>query len=493
MRTRNSCLGMLFFLGLMAALLFVLVFSNLEADVKPASPPALNSVTYPVAPVFREIYTTLGGESVLGPAITELFNYGSLNCQYTETSLLCQDPNSMDISRIRLYPLGVAFREKVSDPPNPSLDPTRTRVVDGYEIYSEFVPLYDKMYGALYVGRPLSQPRYDALLGRVEQYFENVGFYHLYNEPAGTAHLLSYGVYNCDLSCRYQARLGSEIIVNHMPAEQPFQSALQQANLHIAGSPLSQPYLAADGNLEQVMENVVVYAPPDLPQAVNLRPISRQLGMLTSDPTPNQAFDPNTYNFVTVNGELGYPVPWVFYNFITNHGGTQYSGMPISVPYRHDANRYRQCFENYCLEFDTTASPDLQVRLVALGPLYQDYVDMQPEVIVRSPISADRLVLLVSEAYPRIDAATDQQLYITTLNRSSQRPVANVEARVTLTLPDLSTIEYTSTPTDSNGFTVVIIPAHTNLPNGSIIGYQVCLNIPSPEPVCFSETYMVWQ
>ena len=79
MRTRNSCLGMLFFLGLMAALLFVLVFSNLEADVKPASPPALNSVTYPVAPVFREIYTTLGGESVLGPAITELFNYGSLN------------------------------------------------------------------------------------------------------------------------------------------------------------------------------------------------------------------------------------------------------------------------------------------------------------------------------------------------------------------------------------------------------------------------------
>jgi len=64
---------------------------------------------------------------------------------------------------------------------------------------------------------------------------------------------------------------------------------------------------------------------------------------------------------------------------------------------------------------------------------------------------------------------------------------------VTLTLPDLSTIEYTSTPTDSNGFTVVIIPAHTNLPNGSIIGYQVCLNIPSPEPVCFSETYMVWQ
>jgi hypothetical protein len=63
----------------MAALLFVLVFSNLEAGCETRRPPALNSVTYPVSPVIREIYTTLGGESLLGPAITELFNYGSLN------------------------------------------------------------------------------------------------------------------------------------------------------------------------------------------------------------------------------------------------------------------------------------------------------------------------------------------------------------------------------------------------------------------------------
>ncbi len=87
----------------------------------------------------------------------------------------------------------------------------------------------------------------------------------------------------------------------------------------------------------------MVYGSADLPRG-EPAPDFRQLGMLTSGPDPNQAFDPNTYNFVTVNGELGYPFPGCSTIFITNHVGTQYSGMPISVPYRHDANRYQPVF-----------------------------------------------------------------------------------------------------------------------------------------------------
>ncbi len=493
MRTRNSCLGMLFFLGLFAALLLVLVLSSNDPAAKPASIPSRNPITYPVATVFQEIYTTLGNESILGPAITDLFSYEKLSCQYFETALICLDPDSIDLNRISLYPLGLAFQEKISDPPDYNLDPSKARVVDGYSIDPEFVMLYDKLFGSMFVGRPLSQPRHNDAAGRLEQYFENVGFYHLDSDPPGTAHLLSYGVYSCDMSCRYQARLGSEIIAKTIPTEQPFLDALRGMNLAVLGSPLTQPYIADDGSLEQVLENAVVYAPLDTPQDVRLRPISRQLGLITSEPTPNQAFDPNTYLFVAVNGELGYPVPWVFYNYITAHGGLEISGPPISVPYRHDAEHYRQNFENYSLEFAPAAPQDLQVQMVALGSDYQNQADLEPNVVIRSTYTPDRLVMVVGEAYPRIDDKTDQLLYITVLNRSSQRPVANVEASVVLTLPDLSNQTYTSVPTNEEGLTVVTIPAHRDLPNGSIIGYEICLNIPSPEEICSHETYLIWR
>ncbi len=101
----------------------------------------------------------------------------------------------------------------------------------------------------LYMSGAPQPAAYDALLGRVEQYLK------MWASTISKTSLP--GRRTCFIrrvQLRSQlplpARLGSEINVNHMPAEQPFQSALQQANLQLPVPPL--PALpAADGNLEQ--------------------------------------------------------------------------------------------------------------------------------------------------------------------------------------------------------------------------------------------------
>ena len=100
--------------------------------------------------LFGDFYATLGSQDVLGPAISAIFPYGNMQCQYTASALLCYDPAATSIDQYKLYGLGSMLG--VRDSTLTSAQSASERIVDGYVIFSDFVPLYDRLYGARYVG-----------------------------------------------------------------------------------------------------------------------------------------------------------------------------------------------------------------------------------------------------------------------------------------------------------------------------------------------------
>ena len=250
-------------------LISIVLLGVLLASCKPQTIQTVPETgTYLVDAMFREFYATLGGSDVLGPAITAMFSFRDEQCQYTQNALMCFNAQAQGIDRYNLYPLGDSIG--IAGQENPAA--TTETDSESIAVYGEFDPLYNKMYGPLYVGQPLTQARYNPNRGRIEQYFENVGFYRDIDSPRGEIHLLSYGVYACSSDCRFPVSENSVVVPSPTVMQQPFLAqVVRLGGQNVFGMPLTEPYQAADGNLEQVYENAVFYAPPDDLTNVHLR------------------------------------------------------------------------------------------------------------------------------------------------------------------------------------------------------------------------------
>lgn len=444
-----------------------------------------HSAIVAVDPLLREAYQTLGGEMLFGPALTGLFHYHNYDCQYLEAGMLCYDP--LDANRFKFMPLGIALN--VQDAPDAPAG-GQGLVVDGYTIYPAFVPLYQSLQGARYVGKPLTQPRFDYRKQRVEQYFENLGFYQLMNDAQGEVHLLAYGVFACDTYCRYSARSGSEVIASQGSEDEIFLAGMNAFGLDILGVPLTRPMVGPDGLLQQVYDGAVVYSPTGDPNQVALRPIARWLGM-PSDPPQSPGMNAHMV-FYPTQGELGYYVPVEFDQFLAQHGGVAFSGLPISSVVTLDHFEYRQCFENYCLVYNGRGAPALRVRFMALGVTYLQQFPAPPEVLLRPLYSPDMVLLTVSEEKPRISAGEVQVIYVQVAQRSGLQPIAGVGGTLTVSTTDGRQFSLPLPLTDAQGAAQLMIEPMTGAPNSTIVHYQVCLNLPSPEPICTWEDYYIW-
>src|SRR4030067_1800704 len=209
-----------------------------------AYPPAvLPSQTMQVAPLFAEFYAMLGGVDVLGPVISPLFESGNLKEQYVESGLMVFDETATGNDRFRLASLGLEF--VISNPE--TLEPMQPggRSIDGRLIPAEFLLMYDKLGGARYVGRPLTDARYNPEKQRSEQYFENLGFYRLDQDPPGAGHLMAYGAYAGDRSCRHSAS-SARIPGRKLVLPEAFESKAQQLGSAITGEILTEPHRTAD-------------------------------------------------------------------------------------------------------------------------------------------------------------------------------------------------------------------------------------------------------
>jgi hypothetical protein len=108
-----------------------------------------------------------------------------------------------------------------------------------------------------------------------------------------------------------------------------------------------------------------------------------------------------------------------------------------------------------------------------------------------TPTLTGDLILRVAEQRQQIAASQSQILYILVHHAQDLEPVPGLVARITLITPDNEIVYYTPT-TGSGGRTSLAIPPMPELENGSLVSYQVCLELDSQPAVCVNDSYLIW-
>ena len=356
-----------------------------------------------------------------------------------------------------------------------------------YILFDEFAPLYERLYGALYVGAPLTNVRVNHETQRYEQFFENVGFYRNFNDPVGQVHLIPYGSYFCGPDCS-QKLDEYWLIVRSAKLNQPFELSLQRLRWEDFGSPLAQPRLAADGMLEQIYDNAVIYAPMSDLTDIHLRPLLLWIGNVAVQPPVEKNPHEQLVFYETENG-LGFNVPTFFDNFIAAYGGRDLSGRPITELFPiEEGQKYCQCFENYCLDYDPNADELHRVTMKDFGRQY--LLSTEPDMLARRYFSTDTVAIQLSETLPQVGRGEQQQLIIQVHDRKSGEAMALVSGEVTLRVPDQTPTTLQMPLTDANGQSTVTLQPILGLSNMNMIEYQVCLFLPDNPQVCSVDSFV---
>lgn len=461
------------------------------ADYKKEDVPSVTPEgAFTVDPLFREFYDLLGGEKVMGPAISPLFTYGNRKYQYIQAGCLEYDNGAPASQRFRLAPLGLDMGIKEPEIPAPSQ--SELVYVDGHIIYSGFVETYRKMGGARFVGKPLTEVHYNPEKLRFEQYFENLGFYWIENDPPDKISMLAYGAWKCDNHCRYVPGLNSIIDLPSlkMPAEsQTFRDTVSRLGPDFTGFVLTDPYQTQDGKIEQIYENIVLVADPADPTSVSLRPVPIKLGILVEPATA--AGPANGFAFWPTSGELGYNIPQPFLDYISSHGGPDVSGPPIGQLALTNDQIWRQCFRNLCLEYKLNSEVPAPYRIHPT-PLGRSYRDLNYRA-QGSTFSEEQTLQSVGvqawELHQFI--SSDQNEEIGTYVYEGDTPLADIEPILVVILPDSTEKTYYFPPTGKDGKTSVKLDKIV-AQNGTLIPYRVCVSNLTKDLYCVKDNFVIW-
>lgn len=434
---------------------------------------------YPLEPVFSEFYAFLGGEARLGPVISPVIVEGDVQKQYTRSALLVYDPGAPPSQQYSLAPLGQdlgVWDEPLDDPHLPGV-----LFVDGYIVYEGFAPLYEEMGGQRYVGKPLTGVRYLEDQNRVEQYFENLGFYLNLNDREAGVQLMSYGRLACGESCGSPSNPAA-IIQIELPYGEPFVSTVSRLGDGFVGTRLAGPYQTEDGGIEVIYENVVLYANADDSNQATPRPVLALLG-ISPEAMATRLDNPNLI-FFGINGEFGYNVPVPFSDYIAQHGGFETFGQPIQEIKLQDDGGFTQCFANACLQYVRASG---QVQPLPMGREYKERFFDQPAPQVANP--PDQIQILAWEDHSQISSSEEQVIHASVV--AGRELLAGMQPYLSISLPEGGTSLYQFPPTDENGQTQLTVPPVT-APNGTLVPYQVCLEGLDVGKVCANESYMIW-
>ncbi len=432
---------------------------------------------FQLSSLFRNLYDQLGGEPILGKAISPPFNHDTSVCQYTENVLFCYNKAvNTEADRVSLVPIGTLL--------------VTSDVGNRYKVYEGFQSMYENLFGERYVGKPLSDVLYNQDKRRIEQRFENMGFYQLVDDPRAVVHLLAYGIFACNGYCNYPDSDGFGSITVRILKPTLF---FRLGGFAIFGQPLSGPYTAADGSQEQLFENALLYVPKDDPNTLGLRPLAKMLGTRLEAPIQQQdSRQSSGMVFYQVGDHVGYEVPVQFDEFIAAHGSKEISGEPTSSAFGITDNGVQmagQCFTNYCLVYNPRAAAGSRVSLMSLGRQYVKQINPQEQTFEFSP-QTTRLIL--SEKKAQVTANEEQTIQVKVVQAKDLKPISEVSSILVVGLPDGSKPSYSLPPTDLKGNSSYTLPPVKNAGNGTLIPYVVCLNVPSTSIICQSQTYLIW-
>ncbi len=467
-----------FFTKPLIALLFFTLFLSACSNTEMS---ASNNRVYGIDKTFRDFYKQMGGVEILGPVISSVFSWDENRCQYTENAMMCFNPEIIQYQGYFFFPIGAMVG--IDD----SLDGDNVNMI--LEVYEEFLPLYDQLGGAPITGKQLTPVRYNLQEKRIEQYFENVGFFRQMNAPDQKIQLLAYGAYNCNEKCQFTARQSAAVNINATTVSMPFLSYLKRfGQLEAFGEPLTAPIEIQPGLIQQVYQNAVFIGNPALPETIHLLDVPVRLGLKQDVPGPQIYSLNDNMVFYMVSSPNGFHVPSVFDQFIMKHGGRELSGSPLCEVFE-ESDHIRQCFQNYCLDY----LPDRQeVLMVPLGERFLETMNIQTEQVVHFEYNAQTVSIHIEEKSAHVSLNEEQELHIQVLRTENRTPLQNITAELTITLPDGDEYQYDVPATDQYGVSKVTIPVIKRVQNGSVLSYSVCLNVPGDEILCVKDSYLIW-
>jgi hypothetical protein len=444
--------------------------------------------------LFKDFYNDLGGQERLGPVISHAFTYGQISYQYTQAALMAYDP--LTKGRKRFYLAAIGLDMGVTQAAEPPLPGVNLQYVNGHYIEPSFWPLIQALGGLGRVGSPLTEARYNPVKGRIEQYFENLGFYRLEDDPS--VHLLAYGLWRCGDSCPPPpAWPGEAEVVLPRAVGTEFSQTVARLGSHFVGFALSDPYPTPDGGMEQIFENVVLKMAPGQRGRASLLPLTRILGIEAAALAPPSS-QPGLF-FYPVQDNLGYNVPQEFLDYLSQHGGLDASGPPIGEALQINEEVIRQCFLNLCLEKHDQESGLLRIRPSPLG--YSLWQKQSWEGVPQAgsplsqaspPFSATQAAVVVQtwKRFPILGPGQQQEIGIIVLDNN--QPVEGVRIDLILPMPDGSRRSLSLPPTGSDGQSTFTLEA-PDVPAGTVLSYTLCAYYPRGQTTCVDDGFLTWR
>jgi len=422
---------------------------------------------------FREFYDLQGGAELLGKPVSGAFNENGSQYQVLENGIMVYNPTATAGEQFNFQPLAQNFVKQTSLPTQLAI--SGQTVLGGHIIYDEFSATFNRLGGLRFVGNPVTDVRKNNEESRYEQYFEKLGLYRMFSDSPGTVRLLPYGLMECRRSLKLNCDGNFQNAIPRDIPPQPFLPLVMRVGERLIGAPLSDVYLAPDNKLEQIYENVVLVFDPENPRTIEFRSVPEIVGIQRQ--TPVALRNDLGLTFWQTSGELGHNVPVAFLEYIAEYGGTELSGEPITELFEINGLR-RQCFSNYCLEYDPNAPKEQQVRPTNLGYEYLKLLGFS--------VPAIHLGVWESEAV----IAPDQTQIVGVLvyNQTPDLPMKDVQPTLTIWFDGKPAKEFIFPATSPAGTSFLEIPTG-KLPGLTV--YEVCVLWPGNDPVCVKDSWIV--
>jgi hypothetical protein len=385
--------------------------------------PSTATVDPSLAPEFREFWSRGGGRSTFGPPVSAANRFGGQVRQtFLAVEMIYEETSSG--GEVRLAPLGrdLGLADPAVAPIEGQSDAYDSET--GHTVYTGFAGLYERLGGKEVAGGPISEV--DFRDGQIVQYFENLGMVRPENASPAEARLLALGLIYRPSADSAGLDTGDADLAGRI-RERPFAAFLaDHGGEAVFGQPLTTPYIAGDGALEQIYERAVVFSMDGSRRGAALRPVGRDLG-----PAEGKAPRSDEAGALYFK-KTGHNVLWAFADFYRAHDGERLMGLPLEEA-SLEGDVMVQRFENGVLHYRFDLPAELAVQLAPLGAAYlashpvPTAVAPDPEPEPMSPAQTDRRELEVEANLrdPLLLPGEEQAIEIR-VSRADGSPVSGV-------------------------------------------------------------------
>ncbi len=407
---------------------------------------------FAISPLFTDYYAAHNGLKLMGFAIGPETVENGVRVQYFQNARLEYRPQRPEGQQVIPSSLGQQLYggSPTCLPPQQVAPGALYFAESCHSVSPQFRPFFENNGGLLIFGYPISEAY--IVSGRYfVQIFERAVIVWDSTRPvAQQFQLANLGSRACPpAQCTGSSRSNGWAPPLPSPTAQPTQANVLSrfyevhGGVPVWGPAMSEPRIGADGALEQVFANGILYENPSAPEGVSVRPLGlKALGGV--EPAVAQTDDANSIYFYQTGHNVA-PVISKYYQF---NGGVSAFGQPVSELRPDASGELVQYFENVAMALSLNQPADQAVHLLNLGQQTLETTQSAPSGLRTTPVQS---ISVVSEpAHTILRPTLEKQVLKAWVYDQAKLPVSGATVIFTVGAPGSET-KYVAA-TDSSGF-----------------------------------------